>query len=576
MTDTDRSILFFSSMGCIAAGDILLRTFPELLGLGDSFILPILTVVTFRHLVPFATIGWGLGWLLLFFLVYYFTPKLYPETILKWASSVQVRFSLALSAVGVGVLVEKTILVMMDFGTTPTPLSFPVVVGVLVGTVVLFTIASVTPPIIVLREFFPVASSSIVRLPARLRRDYSFTEFTVRGSLLAVVLGVLLAEVSLLYPLPELLVLGVVAYEGLLDGLFGGNYLPARRDVAERAAVGAVAVWGSLRHFLILGYAVSVIFLAVLFALYVFNQLPLSTALRRNPGSVLLMLSMVGATLVYTTKYSIRMLVRLPVQIHRSLNAESIPEEPEFEQENPRLSGFLIPGGVTASAFLTVFATTNSAEVVSLATLSDAQLAVCVGLVLATLLLSYRPFPRAIELSDYQVFPIATALGLNSFFFGAAYVNYFLYDGATDAPIFVGFPLFAFTAVCPFLTLTGFEYWRREPDDDTEYNIRGLAMSWGLFALVWIIIFGRVLANFLGFLPSEPSSVETLLFGAPLTVSLLWVAVTTFRFLSRMGSRALEVVMSVVLVVVFSPVGLALMIIEWLADRSIVNELRNK
>jgi hypothetical protein len=585
MTKSDGSVLFFSGVACIASCDILLRTLPELLGLGDSFVLPILTIVTFRHVVQFATVGWGLGWLLLFSLVYYFTPKLYPETILRWASGVQVRFALALSAVGVGLLVEKAILVTMGFGTTPTPLSPRLVVGVLAGVVALFTLASVTDPIVVRTRFFSVPDSSLVQLPERLRRDYSFAEFTIRGSLLAVVLGVLLAEVSLLYPLPELLVLGVVAYEGLFDGLLDGNYLPARRDAAERAAFGAVSAWGRPRHLVVLLYAVFVIFMTILFALFAFDHLPLLSMIQRNPGSVLLILSMIGTTLLYTTKYSLRILVRLPLQVHESLHTGSVPDGPEFERVSHRIPGFLLPSVILFFTFSRLFITNTTIEAVPLSELSTAQVALAVGLVLTVLLLSYRPFPEPVDLSDYHALPAAVGLGLCALFFLDPLweLTFALWSGtAVDVSVqssrtlIIG-PFAVFLALCPYLIVTGFNYWQRDPNYDPTDNTRTLAMSWGVFATCFclLLVVGGV-SQVLGVSTDSIPDAVLFVITVPLLVSAPVAALTSLWFLYRASKRVLELLLSILVAVVLAPVWILKMASEWLAGRSVVEKLREK
>lgn len=556
-------LLFFGGVSGVAVADLLVRSVPELIGQGDSLVIPLSILFASRHALDLAHVGWGLGWMFLFSLVFYFTPHLLPARISDWAAGIPARTALAVSATLVGTVTETAIVSLIpSVGTTPVPLSAQSVGGVLGSTVLLFGLATVLPSIGSSTRALSYDERSLVVLPREMRRDLSFFEFAFRGAFVAVALGVLLAEVSLLYPIPELVVVGFAAYDGLVGDASTPSYLPAGRDLAEKVSTGTVAAWGGIRQLLVLLYVVFIIFVAVVFGLYVFSQWTLPQDAIDSPESVGLGLLLVVPAVVYAVQYAVRTLERIPGEMRAQMHGVETPAD-----MRTRAPGFLLP----AVAMLLLAITTEETAGGRIPFDQTGFWAVSVAAAAATLLFAFGTFPVEVELPDFHAVP--WAVGLSTFAFGVGFAAVGFISGGEVTPLetMAATAVLVFMLMCPYILVTGYGAWRDDPQYGTDGGMRRFAISWGALAACVLVLLGTV--ALFGSADAVPELIRTPL-GFLLLAVLAAVAINTARVLYELSKLTVRLLLVAGMAVALTPVWLLRQVGEWIAARSVLRQLR--
>ncbi len=328
-TTSSGRLLFVGGAGSLAVGEVLLRTVPEVLGFGDNIVLSAFAVIASRVFLDASTVGWVFGWLLLLGVVFQLTPYLLPERFAPITAGLPFRLTLTAIVATVGIFVERLILESwVDAGNTPLDISIEVAGPVTVASVIVFSIVFSLPPLGRSLRLLAAPDATYVATD-RVPLEMPLLMFGAHCTALAVLLGTVLAEVSLLYPLPELLVLGVIAHDEVLALVGSVNQLPARRDVAERISIGSVAVWHGLRSSISAMYLVGTLFFFIPYLLLNTTQLELVTQATARPLAVgFLALCLVPAT-VHVTLFCIRGLEQFAETRHRA-----------------RVPGLLLPAGL--------------------------------------------------------------------------------------------------------------------------------------------------------------------------------------------------------------------------------------
>ncbi|MFC7078500.1 hypothetical protein [Haloarcula halophila] len=179
------------------------------------------SVVVFVSVVGYGNLMWGLSWLFLFALALYYVPRLIRPADTEWPSSPLARLLLVVPFAAAGLLAEAGFRQLFaTIGVRSTaPLTVPltplIVGGTALGSGVLFAGVYAT---------IPHGSSRANSLPG----------YVVRGLVLVVLVGVFLAEFSLLSPIAEVFALGF---------LLVSRNSPLPSDPAERLIEGATTVW---------------------------------------------------------------------------------------------------------------------------------------------------------------------------------------------------------------------------------------------------------------------------------------------------------------------------------------------
>lgn len=334
---------FESTLAGLAGGDLLARLAPELLGLGDSLVLPAGFVVASSLVLDWTTIGWLFGWVLFGSVVFQMAPLLFPVGVREWAHGLPNRAAMAVNAVGVGVFVETFVLEQFRFGTTPLPVDvglFPVVLG---GVVCLSLLSQALPPVRARSGLLYTFEESTY--PSAGFPDVFVTQYV----LLVLVVGTLLAEVSLLFPLPELLILAAVGYDVTTD-VVGVGDVPARRDVAERVVQGGSAVWYGMRGIVLLLYSLAGLFAVFLLDYLYVELLGLWTLLSVRPVDAAFVLYCLTGATVLVAVANVRFAERIPAQLRRQQgNRKAIlrtSRSDPLETDQKRLPGFMVPAGL--------------------------------------------------------------------------------------------------------------------------------------------------------------------------------------------------------------------------------------
>jgi hypothetical protein len=329
--------------GGLASIDLAARIVPELLGLGDSLLLPVGALLATTYALELATVGWLFGWLLFGMVVFQMSPLLFPRRLHEWAHGLPNRVALTASAVGVGVFIEQSILVGLQVGRSPLPVAlerFPLVAG---AAVVLLLLSRFVPPVRWESGLLYSFDRSIYP-----REEARSGIFTTQHLLVVLLLGVLLAETSLLFPLPELLILAVVGSDLVGRPLTGS--VPARRDVTERLVQGVAGLWIGPRGLLWFFYSSFGLFAVFFFLVLYVDYLDFWALLASRPRTGAFLAYCFGGMAVLVIVASVRLLERIPAQIHtrqrRGGLATRTSEATPPAGDRSRVPGLLIPAGV--------------------------------------------------------------------------------------------------------------------------------------------------------------------------------------------------------------------------------------
>ena len=330
-------------LGGVASADLLLRIVPELIGLGDGLLLPVGTLLASTYLLEWGTIGWLFGWLLFGAVVFQMAPLLYPHRLYEWAHGLPNRLSLSAGAVALGVFLEKFVLAVLDIGTTPLPYdlaAFPFVLGAVLA---LLLASRVLPAVRWESEFLYSFDEAIYP-----RESVDTGVFTAQHLLVALLLGALLAETSLLFPLPELLVLAVVGVD-VADTRFSTN-VPARRDLTERLVQGVTGIWIGPRGLLWFLYVAFSLFTAFFLIVLYVELVNLGALVTRRPLTAAFVGYCLGGTVLLVTVSTVRLAERIPARIHarqqQSDAAARTSGATPPTRDRARVPGFLLPAGL--------------------------------------------------------------------------------------------------------------------------------------------------------------------------------------------------------------------------------------
>lgn len=396
--------------GGLASVDLATRMVPELLGFGDSLLVPVGALLATTYALELSTAGWLFGWLLFATVVFQMSPLLFPRRRHEWAHGLPNRFALTVSAVAVGVFVEQGILLGLDAGRSPLPLSldrFPSVAAAVFG---LLLLSRLLPP--VRWESNLLYSFDRAIYP----EDRAGTGiFTTQHLLVVLLLAVLLAETSLLFPLPELLVVAVVGGD-LLGRPFTGS-VPARRDVTERVVQGITGLWIGPRGLLWFFYSSFGLFAVFFFLVLYVDFLDFWALLARRPRTAAFVAYCFGGMAVLVIVSSVRLLERIPAQIHTQRRRDELATRTSGATppavDRPRVPGLLIPAGVLwvlLEVARPAFENGTPAAEMPPFTVTPTLVAVAVVTSLVGLLTVVRSewFP-ATPLSDYQAAALSMA-----------------------------------------------------------------------------------------------------------------------------------------------------------------------
>lgn len=308
------------SLALFVIVDLFARLFVDIVGLGDSIALPVSLLLTSKYVFDWATLGWVFGWILYASVVFQMAPLLLPRERYEWAHGLPNRLTMAIGAVGIGVFIEREVLQFFNVGSTPLPLSandFPLVI---IGIIALLAIALLLPPIRIDSSFL----YTFERTTYPIREPPS--TYLIGPYLLVVgILGVLLAHVSLLFPIPELLILGLLGLSFGRTVISDASAIPARREHAERIVQGASAIWQGPRGLVWVGYIAMTMFVALALDAAYLIMLDPFRLLGVRPLDALFVLYCLTVMTVVVMISSTRLAERIPARLHER-DSDTLPE----------------------------------------------------------------------------------------------------------------------------------------------------------------------------------------------------------------------------------------------------------
>ncbi|WP_324761082.1 hypothetical protein [Haloarcula montana] len=179
------------------------------------------SVVVFVSVVGYGNLMWGLSWLFLFALALYYVPRLIRPADTEWPHSPVARLLLVVPFAAAGLLAEAGFRQLFaTIGVRSTaPFTAPLTPLTIGGT-------ALVSGVLFAGVYVSASSGS--------SRGNSLPGYVVRGLVLVVIVGVFLAEFSLLSPIAEVFAIGFL--------LISRNS-PLPSDPAERLIEGATTVW---------------------------------------------------------------------------------------------------------------------------------------------------------------------------------------------------------------------------------------------------------------------------------------------------------------------------------------------
>lgn len=430
----DVSIPEFAVYG-LAGTDLVIRVFAEFLGLGRTLGLVVPTIVTGRLVLGLDTVGWVLGWVLLWALLFLYGPLFFPsqgEPSTDWTLGLPNRLLVATAAVGVGITFESGLAVFESLanygGIVSSPVSVPplVAVGLLGATLVGH---------LVVRNGGPT-SWTVANLPIPPRpRGRPIAPDRYLSAI--VVLGTILAVVAVLFPLPELLVMGFGAASvlgGVAPLTTPSVYLLAiREDLVRGMLGGALAVWQELEDLFHLVYVLAPLLWFWLLAVGTIHLLDLQMAVFQSPLSLFLLLALLGAAGGHVTLFAFHLSLRIRARAQR-------------EEQPPLVPLFLLPVGLAMFVLMAVVfsSTTTTPDSLTGVTFTGPLTAIALVSIVLSALTVLRPkvFPfTGRNTDDHATAAIATDVTLT-----ASLLASVLYDPSApqpDARFLAGFVVFA-------------------------------------------------------------------------------------------------------------------------------------
>lgn len=397
---TDRSGSYL--LAALAGSGLATRVVPDLLELGDGVLVPIGLVVS-AWVLEWSHVNWVMSWVLLGAVVFQLAPLIFPRNYAEWAHGFPNRLLFAAGSVGVGIFLERHLHEWTDLGATPfsAPIEYLAVVFLLVG---------LAAPVVRLVPSFTVDSGLIYSFG---RSEYAVQKptevsFTSQYLLAVAVVGVILTELAMLFPLPELLMAGFVVSDGIRGRILGAKP-PSRRDFAERHIASVTIIWTGLRGAVWLLYSIAGLLFAILFTVFIYQKVRYSLLGWGNLKESVFILGAVATMTLLVVVHSVRLTERIPLEagtLEWGPNTRVIDPGGEFLRRRTRIPGCLIPAGILLAC--TFYAmpqgTTSSSGPIENLLLTPPLVGVTFGAMLVGLVTLVRPgWVPNLPYSDYHV-----------------------------------------------------------------------------------------------------------------------------------------------------------------------------
>lgn len=288
MSDTGDGSDVLGVLAAVSGIDLIARGLANILFAGEFIEIAVGTTLVSTLVLDVGNIGWFFGWTVLGAAVFLVSPRIFPQQLVTWARGIPARTTLMVGSVGIGIYVSWFVGTLSQFETSQITLQGWMLLALLAGITVLLRLSFVVPPwcpdIWLLRSDW--------ESPLTLAGEIRTGEAVARLLLIVTLAGVFLALVSRLFPLPEIMLIGLALWHGILRSLGpAGTDVRGRRDVGERFLVGLSAVWLGPDAILAVIYAALPTFVILYFDVGVLRLMAEPSVQLTNPVAV-------GSTLV--------------------------------------------------------------------------------------------------------------------------------------------------------------------------------------------------------------------------------------------------------------------------------------
>lgn len=333
------------AVGGAAGIDILVRALLELLYAGDP------VAVAFgggallsRYVLDAATLTWALGWVVLGIAVFVATPHLFPQELLAWARGVPARAVLTGGTVAVAFSLDSTFAALAVFGANPVDAPPLALLAAFAGVLVLVQVTRQLPGWCSRVPLVNCPKETMLRTG----REFRSGEILARVLVIVTLAALFLVLLSRLFPIPEIVLVGLAVVEmGRVLYAGGGDPPDGRKDPAERAVLGLGAVWYGPEAVLALLYAVAPVFFVLYFDLRALEMF----AGAFTPRTVAFLLATLGAATLSALVASVRLIERLPRAFLADAAGVDVRLADRFDDLHPRVPGFML----LPAALLVVF-----------------------------------------------------------------------------------------------------------------------------------------------------------------------------------------------------------------------------
>lgn len=320
MSDIEQGYDVLRFLAVLSGLDLIVRGLANLFFTGELVEIAVGTVLISQLVIDSGTLGWAFGWVVLGAAVFLVSPRVFPQQLVTWARGIPGRTALMIGSIGVGIYISWFLGTLSQFSTSQITLQGWMLLALLSGIVVLlrlsFEFPAWCPDVWLLRSDW--------ESPLTVAGEIKTGEAVARLLLIVTLAGVFLALVSRLFPLPEIILIGLALWHGVLR-LLGpaGGVVTGRRDIAERFLVGLSAVWlgpdailaviyAALPTFLILYFDVGVLRLMEEPSVQLANPVAVGSVLVTNPLQVSFIALTLGAATLSVVVASVRLIESVP------------------------------------------------------------------------------------------------------------------------------------------------------------------------------------------------------------------------------------------------------------------------
>lgn len=382
-------------LGGVAVVELVVRVLADLLLVLDATVLTTGVMAVVQVASVGGTVGWAVGWLLMGLATFQGLPQVFPDEATHVGNDIMKRVVLAAGAVAAALYLNGLLaaLPVLEGGRVRPGLGWLAATLVVVAALVALGRDARVTPVTRYVYYRGTADDDATRMALDILLS--------RSLLIVMLLALVLAVVSRLFPLPELLVLAVAARRRVTatDGRGGG-------DIAERLMRGVRSIWVGPKGVVGVAYGLAAMVWSLMLTLDYLRGMENAADVVTDPLAVLFVLCTLGLGTLFVVVGMTRAVERLPAAIGQRVAGDAFV--------GPRIPGMLAPG---AALFVLYELNRDGAADSTAHALSVSPGDVGAALLLAAVaaLVLWKPIlvPR-LPISDYLAIPLSATVVLGS------------------------------------------------------------------------------------------------------------------------------------------------------------------